>query len=490
LGTTDNQGEDTTVLSTGIASLDLMLDGGITANALYLFEGMPGAGKTIMASQIAFAFAQRGQQVVYLSLIAESYGKLLQNIRKLAFFDEAMVGTRLQFLSAYSSVMEKGLPGLLDILVSTVEKYAPSLIVIDGFRTARDIAASELDFTRFIHELNTFATTLNCTILLLTPSQGVGPRSEHTLVDGLFELTSSHTGMRSRREIEVHKFRGSNHLTGKHIFVITQQGIEIFPRAEARWRFFPENPSMQTERLAFGIPKFDRMLQGGVPGNSTTVLIGSPGAGKTLFGVCFLMEGVKNGEVGLYFGFYETPSRLIHKAENLGLALGREVENKNVHIIWNPPTEQYLDQLADQLIGSVEKFGAKRIFIDGMEGFRDSSSSPERMPRFLTALTAKLRSMGTTTIYTEEIPLSSSEIHSSVTDFSALVENIIILRCIEESGHLTRLVSIAKVRDSGFDHGAAHYTITDHGIELLKPRGSPEADFAPAKKTSEEKTRK
>ncbi|WP_141731123.1 ATPase domain-containing protein [Oligoflexus tunisiensis] len=486
---------NTTVLSTGIASLDLLLDGGITANALYLFEGMPGAGKTIMASQIAFSFAKRGKQVIYLSLIAESHGKLLQNIRKLDFFDEAMVGICLRYLSAYSNVMEKGLSGLLEILVNTVEKYAPSLIVIDGFRTARDIAATELDFTRFIHELNTFATTLNCTILLLSPSLSGSTRSEHTLVDGVIELTRSHTGMRSRREIEVHKFRGTNHLTGKHIFLITAQGIEIYPRVEARWNTFPEEPVIQNERLAFGIPQFDRMLLGGVPGNSTTALMGSPGAGKTLFGLYFLLEGIKNREVGLYFGFYETPSRLIRKAENLGLALGREVQKKNIHIMWRPPTEQYLDQLADQLIGSVEKFGAKRIFIDGMEGFRDSSTSPDRMPRFLTALTAKLRSMGTTTLYTEEMPLSSPEIRSSVTELSALVENVILFRCIEESGHLTRSLSIIKIRDSGFDHAVTRFTIADDGIKLLKSKGGSETDFAradlgSAKATSRPKQKK
>ena len=49
------------------------------------------------------------------------------------------------------------------------------------------------------------------------------------------------------------------------------------------------------------------MLRGGLRAGSITMLLGSSGSGKTLLGMQFLSEGLKRGERGVYFGFYEHP---------------------------------------------------------------------------------------------------------------------------------------------------------------------------------------
>src|SRR5215475_1917115 len=53
---------------TGIAGLDDILHGGLTANRLYLVEGMPGAGKTTLAFQFLLEGVRRGEPVLYLTL--------------------------------------------------------------------------------------------------------------------------------------------------------------------------------------------------------------------------------------------------------------------------------------------------------------------------------------------------------------------------------------------------------------------------------------
>jgi circadian clock protein KaiC len=56
------------VISTGIAGLDDILDGGFSCRRLMLIEGVPGSGKTTLAIQFLMAGAQRGEHVLYITL--------------------------------------------------------------------------------------------------------------------------------------------------------------------------------------------------------------------------------------------------------------------------------------------------------------------------------------------------------------------------------------------------------------------------------------
>jgi circadian clock protein KaiC len=46
--------DDTNTITTGVPGLDDILGGGLVRGGLYLIEGMAGAGKTILSSQIGF----------------------------------------------------------------------------------------------------------------------------------------------------------------------------------------------------------------------------------------------------------------------------------------------------------------------------------------------------------------------------------------------------------------------------------------------------
>lgn len=51
-----------TTVATGIAGLDDILKGGLTANRLYLVEGNPGSGKTTLAIQYLLTGVARGEK--------------------------------------------------------------------------------------------------------------------------------------------------------------------------------------------------------------------------------------------------------------------------------------------------------------------------------------------------------------------------------------------------------------------------------------------
>jgi hypothetical protein len=81
---------------TGIEGLDRILDGGFLVAGVYIVQGPPGAGKTILANQTCFNHAAAGGRAVYVTLLAESHSRMFAHLRRMAFFDESVIpGPRL-----------------------------------------------------------------------------------------------------------------------------------------------------------------------------------------------------------------------------------------------------------------------------------------------------------------------------------------------------------------------------------------------------------
>src|SRR4051812_30822162 len=78
------------------------------------------------------------------------------------------------------------------------------------------------------------------------------------------------------------------------------------------------NSAPQTDRASTGIVGLDDILYGGFPRHRLYLLQGDPGVGKTTLALQFLMEGVRNGEPGLYITLSETRDELLQVAVSHG----------------------------------------------------------------------------------------------------------------------------------------------------------------------------
>ena len=72
-------------IASGVPGLDAILRGGFLKDGIYIIQGSPGAGKTILANQICFHHASNGGRVLYVTLLAESHARMLQHIGQLGF---------------------------------------------------------------------------------------------------------------------------------------------------------------------------------------------------------------------------------------------------------------------------------------------------------------------------------------------------------------------------------------------------------------------
>ncbi len=457
-----------TRVRTGIEGLDAVLKGGLLAGGLYIVQGPPGAGKTIFANHIAFGKVAEGERVVYATLLTESHARMMLHLGSMKFFDKEAVGSGISYVSAFGTLEAGGLKSLLELLRREVRTRKASLLVVDGLVAAQESAESERDFKKFIHELQVHCDLNGTTVLLLTsgPIQQ-GTRPEHTMVDGTFELGDTVVAGRSERQLEVKKFRGSSFLRGLHPYRISSNGISLFPRIESLLAKPTEADLCRDERVSTGVEALDEMLGGGLPCSTTGLILGSSGVGKTTLGLHFLAASSKD-EPGLLFTFYETPPRLLMKAQKLGLDLEPLVKSGALEILWVPPTQRILDELGKQLLDAVERRGVTRLFVDGLQGFTESAVHTERISHYFTAVCNELRVRGVTTLVSSEVPqLVGREISAPLgSGISSIAENILLMRFVELHAHLYRMLSIVKVRDSGYDSSLREFKISEKGIQL------------------------
>ncbi|UGB37049.1 ATPase domain-containing protein [Frateuria soli] len=451
-------------IPTGVPGLDEILDGGLFGGAVYIVRGSPGAGKTILANQVCFHHVDQGGRALFVTLLAESHARMLQHMAGMEFYRAEAIPGSLYYISAFRTLEDEGLKGLMDLLRREMRAHRAGLLVLDGLLAVEESSSSDREFRKFIHELQAHAALADCTVLLLTNGSRAEYHPEHTMVDGLITLDDTAYGKRRQRELEVKKFRGSASLRGRHPFRITDNGIELYPRVESR---LPTTGYGSTkERVSTGIAELDAMMEGGPLGATCTLLLGASGAGKTTLGTCFLSRSSMQ-EPGLHFGFYETPARLVANAASIGLHLQPLVDSGALEIMWRPPTEQILDDLGGALLAAVKRRGVKRLFIDSLGGFAAAADLPGRLPVFMAALADELRAQGVTTLLAMETPnLVGPDIKMPTEGISALSENMVLLRFAEYRLRLHRLISVMKVRGGAFDPRLRAFQVSDAGVVL------------------------
>ncbi len=451
-------------LRSAVPGLDQVLGGGLFRTGVYIIQGLPGCGKTILANQICYGHVAEGGSAVYVTLLAESHSRMIQHLSTLSFFDVKAFPDKLAYISAFHELESGGLKGLMAVLRREMRTRRVGVLVLDGLVAASE-GASDLELKKFVHELQSIAVLQDCTVLLLTSGNTHRMAAEHTMVDGLIELEDRLFDARAERSIQVRKFRGAGPLRGKHSLRIDNDGICVFPRIESLYRT-EANGTMRDEITTSGIASLDALLAvKGIPMSSSTVVIGSTGTGKTTMGLHFL-HASSAAEPGLHLSFFEGPDRLRSKARSLGIPIDQQESDGVVELMWHSPGEALLDEVADRLLQAVARRGVRRLVIDGVSGFAESTAYPERMNRFFSCLVNELRSRRVTVFMTLETRDVVSSVISMPWGVSGLVDNLFFLRFVHEEGQVERLLTIIKMRDTDYAAGLNRMRIDSRGMHL------------------------
>lgn len=453
-------------LETGVPGLDAVLDGGLLAGTLCLVVGPPGSGKTTLGNQVAFHHAAQGGVAVFATVLAESHERMLARLRAFRFFAPDLVGARVHYLSLLDALDAGGLDGVLAAIREALRARSATLLVVDGASLLEAIAPSLVDFRRFVQRLQATASLAGCTTLLLSARAptDAGPAGPHA--DGVLVLGLDPVGVRDVRTLRAVKLRGAQHLTGRHDVAITGAGMAVHPRLEAMAGAARPAPA-DAERLGFGVPGLDAMLGGGLLPGTSTMVLGTPGSGKTLCGLHFLAAGAARGEPGLVATFHEPEALLARTAAKIGLDLAGPIETGLVRVLWRPPLEESPDAWAWDLLAEVARHRPRRLLVDGLSDVQRLILLPERLPPFVAALVNELRLRGATTLMTVEIDAYvGSELAAPVPAASATMDNGLLLRHVEIRSRVHRLVSVLKARESATDLTIRELIVGPGGLEV------------------------
>ena len=468
---------DFEMIHSGVPNLDVVLGGGIPTGSFNLIAGGPGTGKTILSQQIMFHNATPERLALHFTVLGEPVAKLLRYQRRLSFFDPSKVNTSIRFIDIGDVVRKEGLQRGLEMIVSRVERYAPSIVVIDSVRAVRELAGGEgdLGLRSFTYDLAQVAVVWNATSFMVgeyeAPELRAGP--EFTMADGIIWMGMDTVANSVVRKLHVVKSRGMNIVQGLHSFRIDQDGIYVYPRLAVTR---PARPAQVTERVSFGVPGLDRMMEGGVPRGEVCLIAGASGTGKSILAQHFLAEGLRGGEPAVAVVFEETPAEYITGAESFGWEFGRWEREGKLSLVYRGPMDLTTDQITDDVRHAVDRTGARRVVLDSISGFELARAPADRsnFREVLYRLTASLTAEGITVLMTTEIPEVFGELRFSTYDISFVADNIILLRYIEIESELRRVLAVVKMRRSWHDKELRQYQITPAGAVV----GAPYREYA------------
>lgn len=233
------------------------------------------------------------------------------------------------------------------------------------------------------------------------------------------------------------------------------------------------NQAMSLPKTPTGIDGLDEITGGGLPTGRPTIITGSAGCGKTLFGVEFLVRGIMEyGEPGVLMAFEETAEELTANVRSLGFDLDRLIADDQLvldHVQIErseiEETGEYdLEGLFIRLGFAIDSIGAKRVVLDTLEALFSNLPDPVILRAELRRLFRWLKDKGVTAIITAERgegTLTRHGLEEYVSDCVIMLDHRI------NDQITTRRLRIIKYR--GSSHGTNEYPflIDERGITIL-----------------------
>lgn len=230
------------------------------------------------------------------------------------------------------------------------------------------------------------------------------------------------------------------------------------------------------ERVSTGIEGLDTILTGGYPKERTILIAGPAGAGKSTFGIQFLVSGiVEEDSPGIYISFDESLENVRNDALSYGWDL-KALEDQNLLAMVDgyseragvASNEQYItklevDELLNHLIHLIDSIGAERVVIDSITAIALSLDSELVRRKEILKLSAVMSALTCTTLMVSEAIRTDEISRFGIEEFMA--QGVISLRYdIGKSGR--RSLQVRKMRGVKHSLQERPFLITDNGIEV------------------------
>ncbi len=222
-------------------------------------------------------------------------------------------------------------------------------------------------------------------------------------------------------------------------------------------------------RVPTGISNFDCLIEGGFEKNSTNLLVGSSGSGKSIFAVQFLMEGIKKGEKCLFITFEEKKDEFYDNMIRFGWNLEKlEKQGSFVFLEYTPEkVKTMLEEGGGMIESIILKKKISRVVIDSITSFELLFEEEIEKREAALSLFSMLRKWDCTSLLTYQgDPSRERKPTSRTLEFES--DSIILLYFIRGKKQRERYIEILKMRGTSHSRSIYPMSIGKPGIIISR----------------------
>lgn len=233
-----------------------------------------------------------------------------------------------------------------------------------------------------------------------------------------------------------------------------------------------EKPALT--KLPTGIEGFDAITGGGLPRSRTSLLIGAPGAGKTVFALQTLVNAARqSGEPGIFVAFEEDSHQIIANVASFGWDLSALEAEGKIFILDASLSSDVVQSGKFELAGMLatlkakaKAMGAKRIVFDAVDVLLILLNDPVAERREFYRLREWLAQTDLTGILTVRLDRDNPLTADHFGFLPSLADCVVVLRQRLIERVSLRELRVVKYRGSRFAENEFPLVIGKHGIEV------------------------
>ncbi|MGQ9543653.1 MAG: RAD55 family ATPase [Candidatus Bathyarchaeia archaeon] len=237
------------------------------------------------------------------------------------------------------------------------------------------------------------------------------------------------------------------------------------------------------DRVKTGIQGLDELLGGGLPKGRVTLIIGTPGSGKTILCAQFLLKGATDyGEKGVYVSLDESRDQFMEEMASFRWNFERLermrsfsfIDASPIRHVQGPVTlgrltlgkrEFSLLGLLEGVRSNVKAIEAERVALDPLASLIFQYPDPAERRTAILDLIEALIHTGATCLITSELKTTGPR--RILQEEEYIAHGVILMRTLKVGKSKVRVIELEKMRGIPIDTQPRPYKITPNGIEIF-----------------------
>jgi circadian clock protein KaiC len=471
-------------IPTGIRGFDEVLEGGVPKGRTLLIIGSTGTGKTVFTNEFLYrGIIDHNENGVYVTF-EEHPNDIIKNVRNFGWdFDILIKKKKFIFVDASPDnipTKESGdydLSVLIDRIKFAIKKVNAKRVAIDAMSMLFSKFSNKEAIRDVIYHVCDELKSLGVTSVITAEKSGGEKNTlsrygvEEFVVDGVVELVLETGQQQFLRKMFIKKIRGVGYRSGVAEYDITNKGLEIFPKIKVDRRV---SKTDFKNREKFGISGVDEAMGGGIPQGHMVLISGNTGTGKTLFGMHFIVQGIRDGKTAVYLALEEPIEQVKKTAREFGFDFDKYEKEGKLVFISPSLIDMYNDRVLNEIERAVNKIGANRVVIDSISSLMSATMNEESVRQFLIQASGFFKNKGITCVmnYLFGVNFGAAKgqlmaaLETNLMRLSPIVDGVLVLLYVERGQRVKKIMNILKMRGSWHSNNIFQYEVNKDGIRF------------------------